>query len=418
LSGLQLQSLGGLFALLLLARLWGPRPGVVRWQTPLLGLLLTVVLAGVLLKTPEMRAALGSVSAAVAVVQVATTAGTGFVFGYLGGGPTPFEVSNPGASFVLAFQALPLLIVLGALTRLLNYWGVLPRVVRGLSLVLTRSLGLSGPVGLAATANIFLGMVEAPLFIQPYLGRLNRSEFFILMATGMSTIAGTVFVLYAQILGPYIPDVAGHLLVASVLSVPTAISVALLMEPAVGPPTHGDLDLADAAGSSMEAVTEGADAGMRMALQIAGLLITLLALVHLVNSALGNLPAIGGVPVTLQSMLGLLMAPIAWLMGIPWSECAAAGSLLGIKTVLNEFLAYISLTTLPPGSLSPRSTLILTYALCGFANIGSLAIIVGGLSSLVPERRAEVLELGWRSIIAGTLATCLTGAVIGLWTAP
>lgn len=409
------QSLFGLVCLALLARALGPRIGHVHWRSPLLGLALTLGLAGLMLKAPGAQAVLMQVSVVVDALQTATRAGTGFVFGAVGGGPTPYEATHPEASFSLAFQALPILIVLGALTRLLNYWGILPAVVRALSLLLTRSLNVSGPVGLAATANIFLGMVEAPLFIQPYLQRLTRSEFFVLMVTGMATIAGTVFVLYAQILAPHIPGVAGHLLVASVLSVPAAISVALLMEPEFAAPTSGDLRVRDPASGSMDALAEGATAGLHMALQIGALLITFVALVHLCNQALSWLPAVGGQALSLEGLLGLAMAPVAWLMGIPWAEAYTAGGLLGLKTVLNEFIAYLRLADLPAGSLSPRSAIIMTYALCGFANIGSLAIMVGGLTSLVPERRHEILDQGWRSVIAGTLATCITGAAVGVW---
>jgi concentrative nucleoside transporter, CNT family len=409
-----LQSAFGLLVFLLIA--WGISENrrAASLRVAIAGLAAQLILAALLLKLPPLSAGLAALNDVVLVLQHATQAGTSFVFGYLGGGPLPFEETQPGASFVLAFRALPLIIVISALTAVLTYWRILPWIVRGFALVLEKTLGVGGPVGFATAANVFVGMVEAPLFIRPYLARLSRSELFVVMVSGMATIAGTVLVLYATIIGPVIPNAVGNLLTASLISAPAAITIALLMIPQSAPSTAGALVPERGASSTMDAVTRGTRSGLELFLVVVAMLLVLVALVFLVNAALALLPDVGGNPVSLERLLGYLMAPICWLMGIPWSEALTAGSLMGIKTILNELLAYLRLAALPEGALSPRSDLIMTYALCGFANFGSLGILIGGLSTMVPERAAEVVELGPRSIVAGTLATCCTGAVVGI----
>jgi CNT family concentrative nucleoside transporter len=378
------------------------------------GIGLQIVMALLLLKLPPVTAMFAYLNDAVLALQDATGAGSSFVFGYLGGGPLPFEESQPGASFILAFRALPLIIVVSALTALLTWWGILPWIVRGFAALLQRTLNVGGAVGLSAAANVFVGMVEAPLFVRPYLRTLSRSELFMLMCTGMATIAGTVLVLYASIIGKVVPDAAGHLLVASLISAPAAITVALIMVPQTGAPTPGEVHRDEDISSAMDAITQGTQTGLKLFLNICAMLLVLVALVHLVNIVLSLLPEMAGAPITLQRVLGLFMAPVVWLMGIPASETLTAGALMGTKTILNEFLAYLDLAALPAGALSARSELIMTYALCGFANFGSLGIMIGGLATLVPERREEVVGLGLKSIVGGTLATCCTGAVVGL----
>jgi CNT family concentrative nucleoside transporter len=258
-------------------------------------------------------------------------------------------------------------------------------------------------------------MVEAPLFIRPYLTQLSRGELFVVMSCGMAGIAGTVMVLYASILGPVIPDALAHILIASIISAPAAIIVSALMVPPEGEPTTGKLVPAEQARSSMDAITRGTIDGLSLLLNIVALLIVLIALVTLVNVILEALPAVGGAPLTLQRALGFVLAPLAWLIGVPWSEAHVAGTLLGTKTVLNEFIAYLDLARLPPDALALRSRMIMTYALCGFANFGSLGILIGGLATMAPERRDEVVALGMKTIVAGTLATCMTGAVVGMF---
>jgi len=409
-----LQSLLGLVAFLGFAWLISERRSLQAIKIGAVGIGIQIVLALLLLKLPPLKQFFVVFNQAVLALQEATRAGSGFVFGYLGGAPLPFEETQPGASFILAFRALPLIIVVSALTALLTYWRILPWIVRGFSALLQKSMGVGGAVGLGAAANIFVGMVEAPLFIRPYLNALTRSELFVLMCTGMATIAGTVLVLYASIIGGIVPDAAGHLLVASLISAPAAITVALIMVPQHEAPTPGSLALQEQAGSAMDAVTQGTQDGLKLFLNVAAMLLVLVALVHLVNLMLAVLPDAAGAPVTLERILGIVMAPVTWLMGVPWHDAFTAGSLMGTKTILNEFLAYLQMAQLPEGALDARSRLIMTYALCGFANFGSLGILIGGLATMAPKRRAEVVSLGLKSIVGGTLATCCTGAVVGL----
>jgi CNT family concentrative nucleoside transporter len=261
-------------------------------------------------------------------------------------------------------------------------------------------------------------MVEAPLFIRPYLARLTRSELFIVMTGGMAGIAGTVLVLYATLIGPLVPDASAHFVIASVLGAPAAILVSLIMVPEQDerPADEPPAELEKVAASSMDAIVRGTTAGLELLLSICAMLIVLVALVHLVNAMLGVLPQLGGAPVTLQGMLGYAMAPVCWLMGIPWSEAVTAGSLMGMKTILNELIAYVELSKLPADALDPRSRLIMLYAMCGFANFGSLGIMIAGLSTMAPERRDDVVSLGLKSMVSGTLATCLMGAIVGVLT--
>jgi CNT family concentrative nucleoside transporter len=304
--------------------------------------------------------------------------------------------------------------VVSALSALLFYWRVLPAVVRAFAVVLEKAMGVGGAVGLSTAANILVGMVEAPLFVRPYLKEMSRGELFIVMTAGMAGIAGTVMALYAAILGPVVPDAMGHILSASIISAPAAILVAAVMVPPRGAPTSGQLVPPQQARSSMDAVTRGTLDGLQLLLAIVAMLIVLIALVTLVNLALGLLPHLGGAQVTLQRVLGYAMAPLVWLAGVPAHEAVTAGALMGTKTVLNEFIAYVDLSQLPADALGSRSRLIMTYALCGFANFGSLGIMIGGLGTMSPERRSEIVGLGMRSIVAGTLATCLTAATVAL----
>ncbi len=415
----ELQSALGLIALTLLAHVLAERGSGARLgrqaKVAAAGLAVQLALALLLLKVPGSARLFEWLGAAVAALQAASEAGTGFVFGYLGGAPLPFEETELGSSFVLAFRALPLVLLVSALSSLLFYWRVLPAVVSGFAWALRTTLGVGGAVGVGAAANIFVGMIEAPLLIRPYIRALSRSELFTVMTCGMATIAGTVMVLYASMLADAVPDAAGHILVASIISAPAAITVARLMVPETGTPTAGRVDIGeDGPTSSMDAVTRGALDGMSLLINIVALLIVLVGLVHLVNLVLALLPDLAGAPLSLQRLAGWVFAPVAWLMGLPWSEAVTGGRLLGTKTILNELLAYAELAALPEAALSERSRVILTYALCGFANFGSLGIMIGGLGSLAPERRTEIVALGLKAILAGTLATCMTGAVVGL----
>ncbi|MCG5056016.1 MAG: NupC/NupG family nucleoside CNT transporter [Myxococcales bacterium] len=409
-----LHSALGLVCFTLFAWLLGENRRAARVKVAAAGMALQIGLAALILKVPLVRAGFGALNAAVLAVQNATEAGTSLVFGYLGGGSLPFA-PQPGASpYIFAFRALPLIVVISALTSLLTHFRILPFFVRQFSRVLERTLGIGGAVGLGTAANVFVGMVEGPLFVRPFLAKLTRSELFVLMVAGMATIAGTVLVLYAQLISPVLADAAGHLLTASVISAPAAVTIALLMVPETEATLTGGAAPAPETKSVMDAVTAGTTAGLQILLTVTAMLIVLVALVHLVNAGLGVLPAVAGAPLSLERVLGWLMAPVTWLMGIPWREAPVAGALMGTKTVLNEFLAYLQMSQLPPEALSPRSRLIMAYALCGFANFGSLGIMLGGLSAMVPERRAEIARLGAKSVVGGTLATLSTGAVVGL----
>ncbi len=412
-----LQSAFGFIAIIGLAWAVSERRGAVPLRTVIAGVVLQFLIAAALLKIAFFKPFFLALNNALLALEKATQAGTSFVFGYIGGAELPFAQSGAGSSFVLAFRALPLVLVISALTSLLFYWRVLPWIVRGISRVLEAAMGVGGAVGLSTAANIFVGMVEAPLFIRPYLAQMSRGELFIVMTCGMAGISGTVMVIYASFLGPVIPDALGHILIASIISAPAAIVVAVLMVPPTGAPTSGQLLPAQQASSSMDAITKGTLDGLALLLNIVALLLVLIALVTLANLMLEALPAVDGRPLTLQRILGALLTPLAWLVGVPWSEAPAAGELLGTKTVLNEFLAYLDLAHLPEGTLSLRSRMLMTYALCGFANFGSLGILLGGMATMAPERRDEIVGLGMKTIVAGTLATCMTGAVVGvLWT--
>lgn len=410
---LQLQSCFGILALLGVAWALSENRRAVDYRRAAIGLAITIALAVGFMLSPWLAKAVASINVAVDSVAAATRAGTSFVFGYLGGGATPYDVTNPAAQFVFAFQALPVVLVVSALTTLLFYWGVLQPLIAGFSFLLKRTLGVSGPVGLSTAANIFLGMVEAPLFIRPYLSALTRSELFMVMTGGMAGIAGTVFVLYASLLRPIVPDASAHLLVASVLSAPAALLIARLMVPETQASKALEAQVPCVADSSMDAIVRGTQSGLELFLSILASLLVLVALVWLCNAILGALPDVMGSALSLQRMLGWIMAPIVWLMGAPWSEAVTAGQLMGVKTVLNEMLAYLELAAMPRDALSDRTRLIMTYALCGFANFASLGIMITGLSAMAPDRRADIISLGGKSLIAGTLTTCLLGAIAG-----
>jgi CNT family concentrative nucleoside transporter len=413
-----LQSALGVFAILALALAISENRRAVPWRPVVTGLGITFALALLMLKVPQTEIAFAWINDAVIALASATRAGTAFVFGYVGGGPPPFDLKNPGNAFILGFQALPVVLIISVLSSLLFYWRIMPPIVRGFSWALEKALDVGGAAGLSTAASTFVGNVEAPLFIRPYLASLSRSEMFIVMTGGMARIAGTVFVLYATILGPHIPDAAGHIVVASVLGAPAAILISLLMVPDPEEKhTGGKLDdVAQSANSTMDAIVKGTGAGLELLLNIVAMLIVFVALVHLANAILGLAPDFLGAPLTLQRALGWVMAPVCWLMGIPWNEAVTAGGLMGIKTVLNEFVAYLQLAALPEGTLDPRSKLIMLYALCGFANFGSLGIMIAGLSTMCPEKRDEVVSLGFKSIVSGTLTTCLLGAIVGVLT--
>ncbi|MBF2753837.1 MAG: nucleoside:proton symporter [Gammaproteobacteria bacterium AqS3] len=408
------QSALGLAVFAGLAWLMSEERRQVGWRLPAIGVAMQVTVAALMLHLPFIAGGFALVGDAVNGLQAATEAGTSLVFGYLGGGPTPFEEVFPEHGVILAFRILPMVIFISALSSLLFYWGVLPALVRLLARLIERPLQMGGAASFATMANVFLGMVDAPLTIRPYMARLTHSELFVVMTAGMATIAGTTYVLYAIVLAEVLPGVAGHLLVASIISVPAAVMMARLMVPETEAPTPADDYQRSEAHGAIDSIVQGAGAGLQLLLNIIALLITVLALVALVDAFLGLLPDIGGAPLSLDRMLGWLMAPLAWLTGVAADEAAQAGALLGTKVFLTELVAYIQMAALPEGTLSPRSNMITIYALCGFANFAGLGILIGGLSAVIPERRAEIGYLGLKSLIAGTLATLSTGAAVGL----
>jgi CNT family concentrative nucleoside transporter len=411
-----LQSTLGILAILALAWLISENRRAVNWRQAGIALGVTLLLALIMLKVPKAEVVFALINDAVNAIATATRAGTSFVFGYVGGGPLPFEVKEPTATFILGFQALPVVLVMSVLSSLLFYWGIMPPIVRGFSKALEKTLDVGGAVGLSTAANIFVGQVEAPLFIRPYLAKLSRAEMFVVMTGGMAGIAGTVFVLYATILSNAIPDAAGHIVVCSVLGAPAAILISFIMVPDPGERhTGGALgEVEQVASSTMDAIVKGTGAGLELLLNIVAMLIVFIALVYLANAMLGLLPDLFGAPITLQRTLGWVMAPVCWLMGIPWAQAVTAGGLMGIKTILNELVAYLQLAALPADALDPRSRLIMLYAMCGFANFGSLGIMIAGLSTMCPEKRDEVVSMGLKSIVSGTLTTCLLGAIVGM----
>ena len=390
------------------------------WRLLVAGLGLQFLVAFAVFNLSFLQQVLGGINSGVNAVVSATESGTLFIFGYLGGDPLnvdyPFAVSEPGATLILAFRILPLILMFTVLSAILWHYRVLPVIIKGFSLVLRKSMKVGGAVGLSSAANIFVGMVESPALIRPYIAVLTRSELFIVMSCGMATIAGSVMVFYSIILQGTLADPLGHIITASVISAPAAIMLALIMVPETDAASKEEVELGVEYTSLMDAITKGTSDGVRLMVSVGAMILVLVALVALVNSVFLLLPFPGDDSLTLQRLFGYGFAPLTWLMGIPWSEAQAAGSLMGIKTALNELLAFLALAELPAGSLSEKSTVIITYALCGFANFGSLGIMIAGLSGMCPRRGAEIVELAPKSLISGTLATCMTGAIAGLLT--
>jgi CNT family concentrative nucleoside transporter len=412
---MRFQGLLGIIVFISLAWAISEKRKIVRFATIIMGIAVQFSIAAILLYVPVFKKVFLLLNNIVLSLEAATRVGTSFVFGYIGGGTPPFLLQDPGANFILAFQALPLVLVIGALSALLFYWRIMPFIVKGFSFILQKTMNIGGALGLGASATIFLGMVEAPLVIKPYLKNMTRSELFSLMTVGMACIAGTVMILYATILKGVIADPLGHILVASFIHVAAAITIARIMVPETGEETLGNFVPQRTAKSSMDAVVKGTLDGLHLLLNIVALLMVMVALVYLANQLIGLFPDVGNKPLTLQRILGFVMAPVVWLFGIPWPQAQTAGYLMGTKTILNELLAFLEMAKLPAEALDPRSRLIMAYALSSFANFGSLGILIGGLGSLAPERRDEVVSLGMKALVAGTLATCMTGAVIGIF---
>jgi len=418
-----LQALFGLMVFIGIAVLFSEQRRMLNWQLLAAGLGLQFLVAFVMFRFELLQELLNALNRVVIAIADATETGSLFLFGYLGGDPSnvayPFSIDNPEATVILAFRILPLILIFTVLSAILWHFRILPVIVRGFSVVLRRAMGVSGAVGLSAAANIFIGMVESPALIRPYIKGLTRSELFVVMSCGMATIAGTVMVLYSVILGEVIDNALGHILTASVISAPAAIMLALIMVPAAPKDSAkiagGDaVDISTDYHNVMDAIVRGTSDGLKLMVNVGAMLLVFIALVALFNSALLLVPYSSNDPFTLQTILGWMFAPLVWLMGIPWQEAQLAGTLMGIKTALNELLAFLALVDMPAESLSDKSTIIMTYALCGFANFGSLGIMIAGLTGMCSERTREIVALAPKSLISGTLATCMTGTIAGL----
>jgi CNT family concentrative nucleoside transporter len=420
-----LQALLGITVFITLAVVFSEQRRLPHWKLLVAGLGLQFLFALLVFRFSLLQTVLNVLNRGVAAIANATEAGTLFIFGYLGGDPAnvdyPFSVGDPAATVILAFRILPLILIFTVLSAILWHYRILPWIVHGFSFLLRRSMGVSGAVGVSAAANIFIGMVESPALIRPYIKRLTRSELFVVMSCGMATIAGTVMVLYSAILEGVIDNALGHILTASVISAPAAIMLALIMVPAQQSQGAGEsrgdaVDISTDYHNVMDAIARGTSDGLKLLVNVGAMLLVLVALVALLNSALSLIPIPGDEALTLQAMFGWVFAPLAWLMGIPWQEAPLAGSLMGTKTALNELLAFLALAELPTDALSEKSTIIMTYAICGFANFGSLGIMIAGLTGMCSERAQEIVALAPKSLISGTLATCMTGAIAGLLT--
>ena len=407
-----MQAIFGVLVFLALAYLLSENKRAIVWRAVAFGIGLQLVLAVLLLKIPLVSQLLFGLNQFVVAIEAATTAGTVFLFGYLGGGELPFDIAAADAPYLFAFRVLPQVIVFSVIVALLWHWRILPLFVKGLGWLLRKTMRVGGAVGTAGAASLFLGMVEAPLVIRAYLAGLSRSELFTVMTLGMSTVAGSMLVLYASILQGLIPGIVGHIITASLINIVGAIYVSRLMIPEQSAAVSSDLAVDMGYISTVDALTRGTRDGLMLAVNVGAMLLVLISLVALVNGLLSVI-TFADTPMSLERALGWLFAPAAWLLGIPWSEAPAAGTLLGTKLALNELIAYIQLAEQTRG-FSPATRQILLYALCGFANLGSLGILLGGLAILVPERREEVLAIAPRSIISGTLVTLITAALVGL----
>jgi CNT family concentrative nucleoside transporter len=412
-----LQPTIGFFALLFLGAMFSENIKAIKLKYVVSGVLIQLILALLLLKVDLVGSFFEYLSDGVMVLKAANDYGTGFVFGYLADGApnAPFDITNPGGTFIFAFGGLTLIILMSAISALLWHWRVIPIIVNALSVLFKKPLNVGGPIGLGATANVFLGQVEAPLLVRPYLSSMTRHELLILMTVGMSTIAGSVMVIYTTMLTPiYGPGLIGHFLTASLISVPAGIMFANMMIPSEVKTDFPEGDSSKMYTSTVDALTQGTKNGLEIFLSVIAMLIVVMALVFLVNSILGIFPEVNGSAITIERILGFIFAPLAWFMGIPWEESLMAGQLLGVKTALNEFVAYLYLSDSETYNLSEKSRLIMLYALCGFANFSSVGILLSGMSAMVPERRDDLISVTGKALWAALLASCMTGFIVGI----
>ena len=409
-----LQGLFALAVLLFIAFALSENRRAIPLRVVIGGVALQIALALLFTKFPPAVAAILKLTHGVEALQRATDAGTSLVFGFLGGAPLPYAETKPGASYILAFRAFPMVLTISALATLMFYLGLMQKIVAGFAFVLRRALGVGGPLGVGAAVHIFVGMVEAPLIVRPYLTTMSRGELFALMSCGMAGIAGTVMAIYGAILSNAVPGALPNIISAAIISTPAALALSALMIPFTPDESSTGIKIADPPANAFEAIVRGTMDGVKIFAGIVALMIVLVALVHLADAALSLLPDVSGKPVSIRAGFALLFRPLVWLIGVPWPESEAAAMLMATKTALNEFVAYLDLAALPEGALSPHSKLIMTYALCGFANFGSLGIMIGGMTTMAPERRHDIVTLAPRSLVTGTLATLMSGAVVGM----
>ena len=407
-----LHILVGFIGLILIAIPFSNNYKIINYRYIFYGILSQVVLAAVLLKAPLVISFFEVLGKGVTILQNATIEGASFVFGY----PPNEDVSVYRSLLeTFAFGVLPYIIVMSCVSAILWYWGVLPFIVNLISKGCQKLFNIGGPVGLGAAANVFVGQVEAPLLIKPYVSKLSNKELLILMTAGMATVAGSVMVALISILEIQFSSVnlIQHFLTASILSVPAAIMYANIMIPSNKITDSSDETPSKVYSSTMDAITTGTSQGSNIAVSVGTILIAVIALVYIVNAFLGFVGGYFGINLSIELILGYLFAPITWLMGIPWNEAVIAGELLGLKTTLNEFVAYPALAALEDGAMSDRSKLITFYSLCGFANFSSVGILISGIGAMAPERKEDLINVSFKALVAATLASCMTGLVVG-----
>ena len=409
-----LQIFIGFIGLVALAIPFSDNFKTINYRYVLYGILAQIILAVILLKLPFVVSFFEILGNGVVILQQATQEGANFVFGY-----PPTDSSTPYRSLLetFAFGVLPYIIVMACISAILWYWGVLPFIVNLISRACQKLFNIGGPVGLGAAANIFVGQVEAPLLIRPYVSKLSNKELLILMTAGMATVAGSVMVALIAILeSSFInQNLIQHFITASVLSVPAAIMYANIMIPSNTITDFDENKVPKVYNSTMDAVTRGSSDGASIAFSVGTILIAVIALVFIANSILGFVSSQFGFDLSIEIILGYLFAPIAWLMGIPWDEAIIAGELLGIKTTLNEFVAYPGLAALDNGELSERSKLITFYSICGFANLSSVGILISGITAMAPERKDDLIKVSLKALVGATLASCMTGLIVGIF---
>jgi concentrative nucleoside transporter, CNT family len=410
----------GIVTMLLIAYLISYDRRRIPWKLVATGVALQALFGVLVLKTPPGRWFFERVGSVVNRILGFVVEGARFVFGYLVDLTIPAGIPPGAGPTVFAFYVLPTIIFVSALTSVLYYVGALQVVVKGIAWVMQRTLGTSGAETLSASGNIFLGQTEAPLLIKPFVKKMTPSELITVMVGGFATVSGGVLAAYAAMLQGYFPDIAGHLLAASVMNAPAGLLLAKMIRPETDVPVTKDtlkIEVEQTSSSVLESAAEGASTGVQLAINVAAMLIAFIALIAMLNFGIGWVAGLFGLQnVTLQSILGTLLRPLSWVMGVPWQDTAYVGGLIGLKVSLNEFVAYLQFAKdLSSGiALQPRSAVIAAYALLGFANFSSIAIQIGGIGGLAPERRGEIARFGMRAMIGGNLAAFMSACWAGM----